>query len=64
MSGHHVFCCWFTKLDLADWILEGGQLLAWTAGLTVLAKRCLTELDVLAVWVTVDIDVGDAHCDG
>ncbi len=64
VGGHHVFCGRFAELDFSDWVLEDREFLAWTAGLPVLAKGGLTERNFLAVWVAVDIDVGDAHCDG
>lgn len=63
MGTHHVFSGWFSKSDLADRVLEDGQLLAWTAWLAILAVGHLAEFDVFAVGVLVDINVGDTHCD-
>lgn len=54
----------FSELDVADWVLEDGKLLAWSAWLPILADRCLAEFDFSAVWVTVNVNVGDAHCCG
>jgi hypothetical protein len=64
VSGHHVFSCWFTELNLPDRVLECGQFLAWSTWPPILAERCLPELDLFSVRILVDIYVGDTHWDG
>jgi hypothetical protein len=60
----HVLRSGFSEVDVSDWVLVDGKLLARSAWLAVLADRCLPEFDLSPVWVAVDINVGDAHCCG
>lgn len=61
VGSHHVFSRWFTKLNVPDRIFEGGQFLAWSTWLPILAERCLPEFDLLSVRILVDVDVNYAH---
>jgi hypothetical protein len=63
VSSHHVLGGWLAELDVADGVLERGELGAWTAWDAVLADLCMPELELFAVRVAVDVDVGDAHCE-
>lgn len=54
----------FSELDVSDWVLEDGKLLAWSAWLPILTDRRLSEFDLPPIRVAVDINVGDAHCCG
>ena len=60
----HVLCGGFPELDVSGWVLADGELLAWSAWLSILADRRLAELDLPTVRVAVNINVGDAHCCG
>jgi hypothetical protein len=63
---HHELSSWFSELDLADGVGECRVLLARTSscGLAVLAVLGLLEGDLFPIGITVNVDVGDAHCDG
>lgn len=64
MSCHHVLCSRFSKLDIADGILECGKFGAGPGGCAILADFCVSEFELFAVWVTVYVDVCYTHCDG
>lgn len=59
----HVFGGEFVEADFSHWVLKCRQLGARCAWSAILAELGLREVDLAAVWVTVNIYVSDAHCD-
>lgn len=56
--------CRLVELDVPDWVLQRGQLLARTAWLSVLADGRLSEFDLPSIRIAVDVDICDTHCCG
>jgi hypothetical protein len=59
----HVFGGGLAELDVADGILEGRELGAWAAWRSILTDLGMAELELLAIRISVDVDVCDAHCE-
>lgn len=49
--------------DLANGVLDDGCFGAWSSGVSILAKRNLLKGLSASVWVDVEVDVGDTHCE-
>lgn len=64
MSCHHILGGGLAELDVANWVFERRQLRARPAWESVLADLGVSEFELLAVRVPVDVDVGDTHGDG
>ena len=62
--GEHELCGRFVPLNLANGFLDGGCFGARASGgNTILAKRDLAEGPGHSVWVDVDVDVCNTHCE-
>lgn len=63
-TGEHVLSSCFSPADFSDWILNCRECWARTSWAAILADSRLAELDGVPVWVPVEINVCDTHCDG
>jgi len=55
---------WLVPLDFAWRVLNDGLSSAWTSGNAILADGGLAEgFASSPVWVDVNVDVGDTHCE-
>lgn len=63
MLSEHELCGRLVPLDFSNGILDEGCFGARVSRHAVCADGCLAEFAASTVWVDVDVNVGDTHCE-